>query len=71
MLLWNRLEPEKPEKLSRRWSSELECPVLSLSLVVIHLINALPLARCFVVNVIILRYILSFYFVLSTLVFDP
>ena len=65
------LEQTEPEKLCRRWRSELECPVLSLSIVVIHLINALPLARCFVVNVIILRYIHSFYFVLSTLVLDP
>ena len=59
-------EPEKPEKLCRHWRSELERPMLSLSIVVIHLVSALPLARCFVVNVIVLRYIHSFYFVLST-----
>lgn len=36
------------------WNSGLEQPVLSLSIVVIYLINALPFTKCFLINVILL-----------------
>lgn len=63
-------EQTQPENTLRHWNSGLEQPVLSLSTVAIHLINALPLAPWFLINSTIRTCIHSFHLV-HTLALDP